>query len=553
MYDRESLLNIDKINEAESASGLNAPGSNESINRANQLLVEAEADEIIKGILKEFAVFCSLPHGSGNEAQLVELLCKRFQDEGFNAYITDGNNLICDIPAVKGMEDAPLVALQGHIDMVCAVRENSAYDPSTDAIAMKIDVDGSGKRILSSTGDSSLGADCGMCDAAVIWLLTSSEEKFAHGPLRLIFTVEEEEGLLGAQELKKSVLDNVKYLINLDGFDADHIVAGCSGGRSEIFSKDCESMSFEPENLKEWCAFEFTLTGFKGGHSGYDIDKGRVNAIKLIADLLADMFENEMSYLLSSFNGGVQHNIIPSSASAVVVFRREELIKCQRSIQMLMYELSMHYGESDWGGRFVYHEIALPRRVLTEQCTKSVVKFVHGLCNGVYAYTDIEKDRDGALVVDTSINIGKISCKASASKDSNHEGKIEILIFLRAISDTFSSILLRMNNEAAEEYGFESTNVEYPSWHFDKSSELLNAACRAYRKITGKTAVATAAHVGLEPAVFTELAPDLEMISMGADIRNAHSISESVNLGSVKEFILTLKDLLSNIGNVSGE
>ena len=549
MYDRESLLNPDGINEDNLTSGLSNLDGNESINKANQRVIETETDEIIKGILKEFSIFCSLPHGSGNETELSELLCKRLQNEGFSAHITDTGNLICDIPAVKGMEEAPLTALQGHMDMVCAVREGSSYEPSTDAVAMKIAVDGSGNRILSSVGDSSLGADCGMCDAAVLWLLTSPDIECEHGPLRLIFTVEEEIGLLGAKELDKSVFDNVKYLINLDGFDADRIVAGCSGGRHETFTGKCEAEAFEPENLKEWCAFEFTLTGFKGGHSGYDIDKGRVNAIKLIADLLADMSENGMNYVLSSFNGGLQHNTIPGSASAVVVFRRQELIKCQRSIQLLMYELSMNYGESDWGGRFVYHEIALPRRVLTEKCTKSVVSFVHGLCDGVYAYTDIEKDRNGALVVDTSINIGKIFCSASAPAGS----KIEILIFLRSLSDTFGDILLRMNNEAAKECGFESTSVDFPAWRFDSSSQLLKTACRAYEKITGKSAIATVAHVGLEPAVFTKSAPDLEMISMGADIRNAHSINESVELVSVREFALTVREILTCIGNASME
>ncbi len=544
MYDRESLL---YMNEGDTlGEGRRIGADDEIIRRSNHELAESETDELLCGVLKEFLLFCNTPHGSGNEAALALLLQKHLALRGFASSIDDMGNLICDIPASPGMESAPLTALQGHLDMVCAVREGSLYEPETDLIALKFDFDtATAKKVLCSNGDSSLGADCGICNAAVLWLTTIANSDFRHGALKLIFTTQEEIGLVGATKLDSSIFNDVKYLINVDGFDADHIVTGSAGGRRETFTRSCDSEPLSVEDPSLWCAFEFTLTGFKGGHSGYDIDKGRVNAVKLIADLLADMSENGMKYVLSSFNGGLQHNIIPGSASAVVVFKRDELINCQRSIQMLMYELSMRYGESDWAGRFVYHEIALPKRVLTEQCTGAVVDFVHGLCDGVYAYTDIEKDSTGALVVDTSINIGKISCNAADPNKSN----IEVCIFMRSLSDTFGDILLRMNKEASEEGGFVSVYSEYPVWHFDSNSLLAEKTCEIYTEITGRIAIATAVHVGLEPSVFLQSCPNLQMISMGANIYDAHSVNERVEIDSIRDFTLTLRELLFQIGN----
>ena len=56
------------------------------------------------------------------------------------------------------------------------------------------------------------------------------EEKLPHPKLELLFTVDEETGLTGANALQQGFITG-KYLINLDGEDKSLIV-GCAGGEN---------------------------------------------------------------------------------------------------------------------------------------------------------------------------------------------------------------------------------------------------------------------------------------------------------------------------------
>ncbi len=526
MYDRESLLN-DKINENPGGS----PGSN--------LKKKWPEDPVTAGVLTEFLRFCEIPHGSGNEKALAESIRERLTGLGFEAHIDGAGNLICDIPATEGLEKAPLLAFQGHLDMVCAVREGSGWNPDSDPVTVRIDDETASSPLICSDGRSSLGADCGIGDAAVMWLVTggAGAEAIAHGPLRVIFTTGEEVGLLGAGALSPDELKDVKYLVNVDGFSGRRIVAGSAGGRRETYTGKCVTEELVFKNRSEYCAFEFSVTGFHGGHSGYDIDKRRVNAVKMIAALLKNMKDSGLGYRLAAFNGGSHHNVIPGNASAVVVFRRSDMIIAQKSMQMLMFILTSKYGETDWAGRFVFHEIALPKRALERKCASDLVDFVHGVPDGVYAYTDIPQGEDESFVVDTSINVGRVSCNAADGSD------LKVLMFLRSMSDDFRDILIRMNVAAAEKYVFELECSEYLHWEFDPESELLRNACRIHKEVTGEEAVATAVHVGLELSVFNSKCPNIEMISVGTELYSPHTVHERVELNSVKPLALKLKGI----------
>lgn len=68
-------------------------------------------------------------------------------------------------------------------------------------------------------------------------------------------------------------------------------------------------------------AFELTLGGSLGGHSGYDINKGRANCNKLLTLLLGEL-RDELDYELAWFQGGHAPNAIPLEARAVIAADR---------------------------------------------------------------------------------------------------------------------------------------------------------------------------------------------------------------------------------------
>ena len=147
--------------------------------------------EITRGIVAEFRRLSRHPHASWHEAATARDVAERLLELGVRPVLDEAGNMMAEVPPSPGREGAPLLLVQGHLDMVCAVSPGSGFDPLTDPVCIR-DMDA----LLRSDGRSSLGADNMLGNAAVLWLL--SGRKIAHGPLRLIFTVAEELGLEGA-------------------------------------------------------------------------------------------------------------------------------------------------------------------------------------------------------------------------------------------------------------------------------------------------------------------------------------------------------------------
>ena len=103
-------------------------------------------------------------------------------------------NVMFEIPATEGMEDLPLIILQGHMDMVAVAEDDQEFDPLTDPITVIRD-DENGTLTADGT---SLGADDGI---GVSIIMAVAQGKMAHGPLRAIFTSNEEDGMEGAANL----------------------------------------------------------------------------------------------------------------------------------------------------------------------------------------------------------------------------------------------------------------------------------------------------------------------------------------------------------------
>lgn len=131
-------------------------------------------------------------------------------------------NVVMRVPATPGHEDAPTVVLQGHQDMVAEKRPDVKHDFLNDPITTV--VDGDWVRAEGTT----LGADNGMGCASAMAVLTDPD--LVHGPLEALFTVDEEQGLIGANGLQAGFITG-DILLNLDSEEMGQIVIGCAGGK----------------------------------------------------------------------------------------------------------------------------------------------------------------------------------------------------------------------------------------------------------------------------------------------------------------------------------
>ena len=138
----------------------------------------------------------------------------------FETAVDAEGNVVVRVPATDGREHAPTVVLQAHLDMVCERDPDSPYDPRDGRINVVVD----GDWVVAE--GTTLGADNGIGVAAA--MAVADDSKIAHGPLELLFTVSEEQGLDGAKALDPSLVSG-RLLLNLDGTSDESLTVGCAG------------------------------------------------------------------------------------------------------------------------------------------------------------------------------------------------------------------------------------------------------------------------------------------------------------------------------------
>ncbi|MFR1191274.1 MAG: M20/M25/M40 family metallo-hydrolase, partial [Megasphaera micronuciformis] len=267
--------------------------------------------EIISGVLKEFEGLAKHPRPSHHEKEVSDYIVARLAELGVKARQDEMYNIIADVPATPGCENVPLTILQGHMDMVCVAKPGVAFDPQKDPI--KLVREGN---ILRADG-TSLGADDGIAVAISLYLI---QQKIQHGPLRLIFTVDEETNMTGALSLSADHVKDAKYVINCDS-ESIHVICVASAGSCHMeFTRDLHRCALTGDT-----ALTVRAHALAGGHSGEVINEGRGNAIKAVADILYRLSEGGVEYALADYKGGVAANAIPSDASAVIVVAAKDV------------------------------------------------------------------------------------------------------------------------------------------------------------------------------------------------------------------------------------
>ena len=475
------------------------------------------AEAITKGILQVFGEISRHPHSSWHEEESEKDLMDLLTGMGLFPVRDETGNIMADVPPAPGMEERPLLMLQGHIDMVCAVRPGSGFDPLTDAPVLQVS-DG----FLHTDGCSSLGADNDLGNAVVLWLL---KKGIPHGPLRLLFTVAEEVGLAGAAKVSPAWLDGVWGLLNTDGFHYGRAIAGSAGGRRETYQRTVETIP---------CAggqgLKLEISGGTGGHSGDDIHRGRLNAIQALAGFL-----NGKQCSVADFSGGTAHNAIPSRAVAVVVCPTEkDCASLRQAWEGFAAQTAKAHRETDPGLCFTADETTLPERVWTEDCTQKVLDFAATLFNGVYAMHP-----EFPAVPGASANVGKVETEGTA---------VRVKAFLRCARQEQEDILADLHDQNAKDHGFTLSALSgYPGWPGSKNDPLVKVVCDAFRQVEGKEMEVSAVHVGLEPSVLGAKNPAMYMVSTGPDILDAHSVDERARLDTLPRYAALLAEAIERV------
>ena len=156
-------------------------------------------EEKTKKILALFYELSQIPRCSKQEAGICRWLIDWAGANHFEVKTDAAGNIVMRIPASRGYEKAPVIVIQGHVDMVCEKTADSTHDFATDPIELVYEGD------WLTANQTTLGADNGIGIALALAL--AGDDTLAHPALELLFTVDEETGLTGAQALAHDFME----------------------------------------------------------------------------------------------------------------------------------------------------------------------------------------------------------------------------------------------------------------------------------------------------------------------------------------------------------
>jgi dipeptidase D len=468
-------------------------------------------------VWERFYELTRISRPSKQEAPVREHVLAWAAERTLAASVDAEGNVVVRIPATIGREGAATVVLQSHLDMVCERDPDSPFDPRAGRIDVR--VDGDWVRAEGTT----LGADNGIGVAAA--LAVADDPAIAHGPLELLFTVSEEQGLDGAKALDASLVTG-RRLINLDGASDDALTVGCAGSDHTFHRLSLQLEPVPPDHV----VLLVELSGARGGHSGEDIPAGRVNAIKALGRVLAAAYD-AAPFRLASLDGGVNRNAIPRDARAVVAVPRGLESAARESGETELAAIRRQYAGTDDG---LVLEISRAGADAASTMTREVLDLVSAIPTGVVAMTPGLQG-----VVETSTSLTTVATEDAAltlgsmSRSSNAAALDGLVATMHALA--------RLGGAEID------VRRSYPPWEPDLDSPLLAAARATHTRLFRADPRLTVVHGGLECAVLGQRLPGVEMVSIGPEIVGPHAPGEKVRVSSTQRFYRLLGALLDDL------
>ena len=482
---------------------------------------------------------------------------KTNKDEGFN--------IVVDVPATKGFEKAPRTMLQSHMDMVWVTREGHNEDRK---VQWYVEYDNMKARY------SSLGADDGTGIAIMQYILNDSNAP--HGPIRILLTTDEECDMTGAAKLPHKYSQGCKYCLNIDGeIEGEAFVMSAGVGYCKGL---LEAKTEERTNKYEIPVF-IKIAGGYGGHSGVEIsrnvknikkDQGKANCLWWTNRILLTLLKKRVDFRLGILGHGEiiidgdkvytadnKMNAIPNNGEAVIFLKdRKGLKKLDKIVKKIDSKLRKKHPQEDKLTITISTE-QLPKywntlKFMDKKSTKNLIHLINDMPQGIFEMSDTPDvaKATSIVVLNFKYDITKnvidytvIATPRAADQDTldklkNHVRKAFMGAMLKEeLSDTI---------DFKEKDTFMVRQVAQP-WSVDPKSRICQMTKDAWDKRNPKPMEFKCVHGGLECAYFYTANPELEIVSVGPTIINAHSVDETLHLNTFAPAAQLIIDVLESI------
>ncbi len=439
------------------------------------------------------------------------------------------------------------ITLQAHTDMVCYPDEKifplHVFGYRYKGKDEKWIKAGDEKSTEDPSIGTTLGADDGIGVATILAILL--EDNLKKYPLECFFTVQEETNMGGAKDFDPKILKGKKY-INLDAEVLKTIIYGSAGGCHVQFSGTVSRTSLPAGYL----TLKVELTGLRSGHSGVNINNGRLNAIKALADVLCRL-NNRLNNLDITGDGIHSYDLrlvsikrdeesimnkIPGRACAEIAVPNWQEPGIVQDFNAYCEAMKIQgQPEEDLIYKIVPEQDS-PSQALDEASTDAVLGLLRLIPHGA-----IRMIPSNPSLVETSSNLAAIDIDAGNG--------VIIQSSNRSSNDKSMESLTAMQKSIGDMFGFKvSFDGFYPSWQPKENSKLLALAKDVYKKLYNEDFKATVIHAGLECSYIAEKYGErMECISIEPTIDNPHMGGERLQASTVHNFYEAVVELIERI------
>ena len=450
-----------------------------------------------------FERLCAIPHGSHHAKAISDYLVAFARERGLACRQDAANNVVIRKAASAGYENAPVVMLQGHIDMVCEKDADCGKDMETEGLDLFVDGD-----VIGARG-TTLGGDDGIAVAMALAVLDADD--IPHGPLECVFTADEEVGMIGARALDASDL-KAKYLINIDSEEEGVLTISCAGACRMACTLPVTRAPFDGQTLR------VRISGLAGGHSGEEIHKGRANANLLLGRALYEM-SRAGALRLIRVSGGTKDNAIPREAEAVV--RTGDAAALRRAVEALAAALRAEYHAADGHITVTVTETDDGLTPMDAASTERAITLLLCAPNGV-----VEMSMDVPGLVQTSLNLGRLTSDEASLRAS--------FMIRSSINSQKNAVASRLARLAKALGGQTKLDSDYSAWPYRPESPLRDRVAEVFYEQYGEKPRIAALHAGLECGILSGKLPELDCISLGPDLTDIHTPRERLHIASTE-------------------
>lgn len=475
----------------------------------------------IPTIERVYSIFKELnqtPRPSHHEELIADYLCQFAERLNLEYARDDENCVVIRKPATPGHENAEPIVLLNHMDMVCVGMDDPQHTPIEAYIE---------NGWMKARG-TSLGADNGIGLSMALAIL--EDDSIIHGPLEVLTTTNEEDGMTGAANLSKDFIHGRK-VINTDSEDYDTITIASAGACLQYHRLPIKHLP-SPGGKHRW--FHITFKGGHGGHSGVDINKGRISAVIAMWGLLAAIY-NEYDFDIASLTVGEANASIASSAEAIICIKSgepAEFVKAQEeSMNQWLHE---EYSKTDPGMHCSIEKCEKQETVIDKQSFEKLMGCLEQIPQGVVKMSETMEG-----TVQTSNNVGVIRTESDHFLVSTHTRSFDnndMINLSREIAETFK-----------KEGGSSEEIMSTSGWQENEQSTFLQETANTFYDVLGWRPRMVAMHFVLEASYYVSLYPGIEIACIGPRIVEPHSCNERVELSTVEDIWKVLITLLQRL------